>query len=129
MVLLSALLASCSGTTGSSGPAGATGATGAQGSTTTGSALNVSTATGITGKILSVAISGPPVVKFQLTDENGALLQGLPAADLSFTIAQLVPGQNSGRRLQGGSNGRGLRRLPRQCELCDRCGHGWHRRQ
>jgi OmcA/MtrC family decaheme c-type cytochrome len=93
-MLFGVLLASCSGTTGSSGPAGATGATGAQGPTTTGSALNVSTATSITGKILSVAISGPPVVKFQLTGENGAFLQGLPAADLSFTIAQLVPGQN-----------------------------------
>ena len=94
IMLFGVLLASCSGTTGSSGPAGATGATGAQGPTTTGSALNVSTATSITGKILSVAISGPPVVKFQLTGENGAFLQGLPAADLSFTIAQLVPGQN-----------------------------------
>jgi OmcA/MtrC family decaheme c-type cytochrome len=94
MVLLAHLLASCSGTTGSSGATGATGATGPQGPTTTGSALNISTATSITGKILSVAISGPPVIKFQLTDQNGAFLQGLPAADIGFTIAQLVPGQN-----------------------------------
>jgi OmcA/MtrC family decaheme c-type cytochrome len=85
------VLGACSGTTGASGPAGATGATGA---TTTGTALNISTATSITGKILSVAIAGPPVVKFQLTDENNALLQGLPAADIGFAIAQLVPGQN-----------------------------------
>jgi OmcA/MtrC family decaheme c-type cytochrome len=92
--LLYALLAACSGTTGSPGPAGATGATGPPGPPTTGSALNVSTATAITGTITSVAINGPPVVKFQLTDENGALLQGLPAADLGFTVAQLVPGQN-----------------------------------
>jgi OmcA/MtrC family decaheme c-type cytochrome len=93
-LLLSALLAACSGTTGSAGAAGPAGATGPQGPTTTGSALNISTATGITGKITSVAISGPPVVKFQLTDQNGTLVQGLPAADLSFAIAQLVPGQN-----------------------------------
>jgi hypothetical protein len=92
--LLCALVAACSGTTGSAGPAGATGATGPSGPSTTGSALNVSTATAITGTITSVTISGPPVVKFQLTDQNGAPLQGLPAADLSFTIAQLVPGQN-----------------------------------
>jgi len=92
--LLAAILAACSGTTGSGGPAGTTGATGPPGPPVTGSALNVSTATAITGTITSVTISGPAVVKFRLTDENGALLQGLPAADLSFTIAQLVPGQN-----------------------------------
>jgi OmcA/MtrC family decaheme c-type cytochrome len=94
MLLLCALLASCSGTTGSSGPAGAAGTTGATGPTTTGSAHNISTATAITGKILSVTIGGPPVVKFQLTDQNGAFLQGLPADDIGFAIAQLVPGLN-----------------------------------
>ncbi len=94
-ILLSvALLSSCSGTTGPAGPAGTPGATGATGPTTTGSALNISTALGITGTITNVAINGPPVVKFQLTDQNGALLQGLPAADLGLAIAQLVPGQN-----------------------------------
>jgi len=93
-LMLIALIAGCSGTTGSAGSAGATGATGATGPTTTGSALNISTATSITGKILSVTVNGPPVVKFQLTDENGAFLQGLPAADLGFAVAQLVPGQN-----------------------------------
>jgi OmcA/MtrC family decaheme c-type cytochrome len=87
-------LTACSGTTGASGSTGATGTTGATGPTTTGSAANIGTATSITAKILSVAINGPPVVKFQLTDENGAFLQGLPAADLGFAIAQLVPGQN-----------------------------------
>jgi len=93
-LVFSALLAACSGTTGSAGPPGATGATGPQGSTTPGSAVNISTATSITGKITSVSISGPPVVKFQLTDQNGVLVQGLPAADIGFAIAQLVPGQN-----------------------------------
>ena len=92
--LLSALFMACSGTTGPAGAAGATGATGPTGPTSTGSALNVSTATTITGTITSVAISGPPVVKFELTDQNNAPLQGLPAADVGFAIAQLVPGQN-----------------------------------
>src|ERR1700735_2545071 len=93
-VLLAGLLASCSGTTGSSGATGATGAPGPPAPTTTGSALNISTATAITGTITSVTISGPPVGKFQLVDEDGAFIQGLPAADIGFTIAQLVPGQN-----------------------------------
>jgi len=97
ILLLGIVTAGCSGTTGSAGPAGpagASGATGATGTAGSSSALNVATATSITGTITSVAISGPPVVKFKLTDENGALLQGLPAADLGFAIAQLVPGQN-----------------------------------
>jgi OmcA/MtrC family decaheme c-type cytochrome len=94
MILFCTWLGACSGTTGASGPAGSAGAAGATGPTTTGSALNISTATAITGKILSVSIAGPPVVKFQLTDQNNAFLQGLPAADIGFAIAQLVPGQN-----------------------------------
>ena len=92
--LLCALVTACSGTTGSAGPAGATGPTGPSGPSSTGSALNVSTATAITGTITSVAVGGPPVVKFQLADQNGAPLQGLPAADLGWVMAQLVPGQN-----------------------------------
>jgi len=97
IVLVSVGIAACSGTTGVSGPAGpagASGATGATGTAGSSTALDVTTATSITGLITSVSINGPPVVKFQLTDENGALLQGLPAADLAFAIAQLVPGQN-----------------------------------
>ena len=95
LVLSSALLAACSGTTGSPGPAGAPGATGPAGpSGTSGGALVVTTATAITGTITSVAISGPPVVQFKLADENGVSLKGLPAADLGWVFAQLVPGQN-----------------------------------
>jgi OmcA/MtrC family decaheme c-type cytochrome len=88
------LLAACSGTTGPAGTTGATGSTGTTGTGTGGSALNISTATSITGKITSVSIAGPPVVTFQLTDQNGSLIQGLTAADLSLAIAKLVPGQN-----------------------------------
>ncbi len=57
-------------------------------------ALDVTTATAITGTVTSVAISGPPVVKFKLADENGVPLKGLPAADLNWMVAQLAPGQN-----------------------------------
>jgi len=90
------LLAACSGTTGVSGNPGPTGATGAAGTTTSGATINIATATAITGTITSVSIAGPPVVRFKITDENGALLQGLPAADLGFAFAQLVPGTNGG---------------------------------
>jgi OmcA/MtrC family decaheme c-type cytochrome len=90
------MLAACSGTTGVSGSPGPTGATGAAGTTTTGATINIATATAITGTITSVTIAGQPVVQFKITDQNGALLQGLPAADLGFAIAQLVPGTNGG---------------------------------
>ena len=94
-LLLSLLLAACSGSTGPAGPAGATGAAGPAGPAGAGvAALEITTATTITGTITSVAISGPPVVKFELVDQNGAPLKGLPAADLGVAIAQLVPGQN-----------------------------------
>ena len=94
-LLFAVLLAACSGTTGPPGPAGASGATGPSGpSGTGGSALEVTTASAITGTITSVAISGPPVVQFKLADQNGVPLKGLPAADLGWGIAQLVPGQN-----------------------------------
>ena len=97
VLLFCAVLVACSGSTGPAGPAGTTGPTGPTGpSGPSGgvAALPVTTATAITGTVTSVAISGPPVVQFKLADENGVPLKGLPAADLNFMIAQLVPGQN-----------------------------------
>jgi hypothetical protein len=79
---LGAVLAACSGTTGSSGGAGPAGPAGPSGPSTAGTARNVSAATTITGTITGVAISGPPVVKFQLADQDGTPLQGLTAASL-----------------------------------------------
>src|ERR1700727_623652 len=93
-LVLCSMLAASSGTTGSAGPPGPSGVTGPTGPTTTGSALNVTTATSITRQILSVTIKGPPGVKCQLRDQNGELLQALPAADLGWLLANLVPGQN-----------------------------------
>jgi OmcA/MtrC family decaheme c-type cytochrome len=95
--LLTLLLAACSGSTGSAGPAGPAGPPGPAGSTGSSggtTALDITTATSIKGTVTSVAISGPPIVKFQLADQNGAPLKGLPAADLGWVISQLVPGQN-----------------------------------
>ncbi len=91
------VLAACSGSTGSAGPAGPAGATGPAGPQGPGpgvGAIDISTASSITGTVTSVAISGPPVVKFSLADQNGLPLKGLPAADIGWVIAQLVPGQN-----------------------------------
>jgi OmcA/MtrC family decaheme c-type cytochrome len=93
-LLLTALLAACSGTTGAAGPSGPPGSTGPQGPATGGTALDVTTATAITGTITSVAIHSPPVVQFTLANQNGEPLKGLPASDIGFVIAKLVPGQN-----------------------------------
>lgn len=94
VLLQSALLAACSGTTGSAGATGPAGPATPSGPGTGAATLDVRTATAITGTITSVTINSPPVVKFQLRDQNGAFLKGLPAADISFIIAKLVPGQN-----------------------------------
>ncbi|HMK85394.1 MAG TPA: OmcA/MtrC family decaheme c-type cytochrome [Steroidobacteraceae bacterium] len=91
------LLAACSGSTGPAGPAGATGPTGPTGPQGPGAgiqAIDVTTATAITGTVTGVTINGPPVVNFTLVDENGVPLKGLPAADIYFAIAKLTAGQN-----------------------------------
>ncbi len=96
VVLSVVMLASCAGSTGARGPtgtAGATGPSGPPGPSSTVSAINVSTATKMTATITKVTVpsSGQPVVDFTLVDQNGVPLSGLPAADVSFAIARLVP--------------------------------------
>ena len=98
LALAVVLVAGCGGSTGAQGPAGATGGTGPPGpSGPSGpvTAINVSTATRIKATITSVSIpasgAAQPVVKFTLVDENGVPLSGLPASDVSFAIAKLVP--------------------------------------
>jgi OmcA/MtrC family decaheme c-type cytochrome len=90
------VVSGCGGATGPAGPAGPTGPAGAGVS-----AINVTTATQITATITSVSIPAvspaQPVVSFMLVDENGVPLSGLPAADVSFAIAKLVP---AGTQLQ-----------------------------
>ena len=56
--------------------------------------MAITQATGIVGTITSVTVAGAPVVKFQLADPGGTPLQGLTSADISFGVAQLVPGLN-----------------------------------
>ena len=88
-------LAACSGSTGNNGAPGAAGP-----AVPAGVGLrNVTTATTITGQITAVAIGGPPVVRFQLVDQDGVALFGLPAADIGFAVAKLVPGQNGASSL------------------------------
>ena len=96
--ILALLAAGCTGSTGAQGPAGTTGATGATGPAgPTGpiTALEVSTATGITATITSVTVPATapiqPVVKFTLVDQIGQPLKGLTASEVSFAVAKLVP--------------------------------------
>jgi len=93
---LAALLGACTGSTGPQGAAGPAGPQGPPGPPGPGasSAVDVSTATSITGTISGVTISSPPVVKFSLADQNGVPLKGLPAADIGWVIAKLTPGVN-----------------------------------
>jgi len=89
------LLAACSGSTGATGATGPQGPQGPQGPPGVGiSAVDVSTASSITGTISSVTIDSPPVVKFSLADQNGVPLKGLPASDIGWVIAKLTPGTN-----------------------------------
>jgi OmcA/MtrC family decaheme c-type cytochrome len=96
ILIATALLASCGGTTGAQGPAGATGGTGPAGPpgpTGPVAAIDVTTASRMTATISSVTVpsSGQPVVSFTLVDQNGVPLKGLPASDIGFAIAKLVP--------------------------------------
>ena len=96
LLVATLLLAACTGSTGAPGPSGATGSVGPAGPTGSGtavSALDISTAAQIKATITAVQIpsSGQPVVSFTLSDQNGVPLRGLPAGDVSFAIARLVP--------------------------------------
>ena len=82
--LLLIALAGC----GDSGGGGAGGGGTATGGATpvTGNPLNIN--------ITSVTTGSPPVVNFKVTDETGAGVSSITAADLRFNIAKLVPGSN-----------------------------------
>ena len=82
--LLLFALAGCSG--GGGGGGGGGGAASAAAAPATGSALNIN--------ITSVTVNGPPVVNFRVTDNTGAGVSSITAADLRFNIAKLMPGSN-----------------------------------
>src|SRR5512134_1297033 len=80
--LLLFALAGCGG--GSSGGGSGTATSGA--TSTTGNPLNIN--------ITSASANSTPVVNFRVTDNTGAGVSSLTAADLRFNIAKLVPGTN-----------------------------------
>lgn len=89
--------AGAAGTTGATGPAGPSGATLTGLSSLTAEQLASLT---LSGGVTSVTIASPPVVNFWVEDAAGKGVVGLDAvsganlANLRFTIAKLVPGEN-----------------------------------
>ena len=54
--------------------------------------VDISNATEINATITGVTIASPPVVDFSLIDDNGNAVRNLPASNISFTLAKLIPG-------------------------------------
>ena len=104
LLLSSALLFACSGDTGPAGPAGGQGTAGPPGPSGPpgppgSAAVPVESAEKINVSIQSVMVpagGGAPTVELRLSDDLGFGLSGLPANAMSFTLAQLSPGQNGG---------------------------------
>lgn len=98
LLLAAASLAGCEGDTGSAGAQGPQGPAGPQGPTGQPGPSNAvpvqSADPKINVEVQSVmAPAGmPPTVEFSLTDDLGRGLSGLPAANISFILAQLTPG-------------------------------------
>lgn len=98
LLLAAASLAGCEGDTGSAGPQGPQGPAGPQGPTGQPGPSNAvpvqSADPKINVEVQSVmAPAGmPPTVEFSFTDDLGRGLSGLPAANISFILAQLTPG-------------------------------------
>lgn len=89
------VLAGCEGDDGAAGPpgpAGPTGPVGPPGTSGDGTA-NIGDATAI--QATTTKASAPPAtIDFRLTDAAGTPLSGLPAGNISFMIARLVPGSD-----------------------------------
>jgi len=107
VLLASALLFACDGSTGPAGPAGPPGADGSPGTpgpsgppgTSTGTAVPYDSAEKINVEIQDVAIpagGGAPVVTMLLSDDLGFGLRGIPTNTVGFVIAQLTPGMDGG---------------------------------
>jgi OmcA/MtrC family decaheme c-type cytochrome len=101
LLLISSLLFACSGDTGPAGGQGTAGPPGPSGPPGTGGSASVpvETAEKINVSIQSITVpagGGAPTVEMRLSDDLGFGLSGLPASAMSFTLAQLSPGQNGG---------------------------------
>lgn len=107
LLLASALLFACDGSTGPAGPAGPPGASGPPGTPGTsgppgssaGTAVPYDSAEKINVEIQTVAIpagGGAPTVTLRLSNDLDFGLKDLPTNTVSFTLAQLSPGTDGG---------------------------------
>ena len=107
LLLASALLFACDGSTGPAGPAGAPGTAGPPGDpgpsgppgSSSGTAIPVTSAEKISVEVQNISVpagGGAPTVTFRLSDDNDFGLRDLPANTIGFTLAQLTPGQAGG---------------------------------
>jgi len=90
-LIAAGLLMGCDGDDGSRGPAGPIGPPGPPGPP---APVSIGDATDINAAITAVTINSAPVVEFELSNETGRPIVGLPAGSISFAIARLVPGVN-----------------------------------
>lgn len=107
LLLASALLFACDGSTGPAGPAGPAGSAGPPGTpgpsgppgSSSGTAIPVDSAEKINAEVQGVAIpagGGAPTVTIRLSDDLDFGLKDLPSNAISFTLAQLSRGQDGG---------------------------------
>ncbi len=100
LMLFGLLFAGCEGGTGAQGPSGSDGSAGPPGPAgpSTGNGLPVTSAEKINVQITAVTFANGagPTVDYQLTDDLGQGLIGLPPANIRFAIAQLTPGSGGG---------------------------------
>src|SRR5210317_434668 len=107
LLLASALLFACDGSTGPAGPAGPAGTAGPPGTpgpsgppgSSSGTAIPVGSAEKINAEVQGFAIpagGGAPTVTIRLSDDLDFGLKDLPPNAISFTLAQLSRGQDGG---------------------------------
>ena len=94
-VALGLILQACSGDQGPPGDDGSPGPPGPPGPPGSGATVDVGNAEQITAVITDVTVptTGQPVVQFGLADEFERPLSGLTAAQVSFVVARLAPGE------------------------------------
>lgn len=97
IILASSLLFACSGDDGSAGPAGPSGSTGPvgpPGPTGSSGGVPIGSVEKINVEVVGVTVpagGGAPVVEVRLTNDLTQGLEGLPAGDIRFVLAQLSP--------------------------------------